>query len=63
MTLLQVATPDLLAVIDYRGVKNDGMLKFGRIMDRKTVVAHGAELDMRLLGHVTGVGREAVALA
>jgi hypothetical protein len=47
----------MLAVIDYRGVKNEGLLRFGKIMEHKTVVAHSAGTDIRLLGHVTGVSR------
>jgi hypothetical protein len=47
----------MLAVIDYRGVKSEGLMRFAKIMQQKTVIAHSAATDIRLLGHVTGVGR------
>ena len=64
-SICQIATPSLIAVLDYPALKREAFKDFVSAIVDKECVLHSASMDMRLIGHYGGKGerREKFACA
>eukprot|EP01134_Creolimax_fragrantissima_P001333 CFRG1333T1 len=54
LELVQISTPDVMAVVDYQKVKNHGLRQLHEAWKDKECIFHSGNYDLRIIGHLCG---------